>query len=638
MLQKIGDALKGKEGSTYRKWVTYLFVGILSIIFAAWGAYGIVNLNFGVTSYAAEANGTKISLEDARNAWLRQQSQWQQRLGGAELPAPLRDQLQNQVLEGLIRSALLAQRTHDLGYRVSEEELLEAVRSEPAFQVGGQYSAEAARAALGQAGISLDEFQSELRTDLRRAQLENGIRATEFLTPTELRRLTALEDEEREVRYLILPDDKFPAAAPDDAAVAAYYQAHQAQYLTIESVHLQYAELQLSALEAQQTVTDADLHAQYEKEKSRLVTPERRRASHILITGPNDAAALKQAEDVLAQARAGKDFAELARKYSQDPGSARNGGDLGWAERSAFVAPFADALFSMKVGEIRGPVKTQFGYHIIRLEGIQPAAGKTFEEARAQLESDVRRDRATDRFGDIQEQLQSKLSEPNADLGALAREFNLQQGDVAEYLRGEGAAPLGSAPALQDLLFGDPPLAPGKIGGPVLLGDNALVIAKVLEHRKPAPQPIAAVRPAIVAALNKERENAAATAAAQALRAKLEAGGSFDEAAAALGLKVDPAHFVGRNDPSVPLEVRTAVFAAPKPAGKPVDIALPLNTSGAAVATITQVRTGAASRDSQALAERVQQQAQSAGLAETLDYVAEVRRTASVRKNPKAFE
>jgi peptidyl-prolyl cis-trans isomerase D len=172
----------------------------------------------------------------------------------------------------------------------------------------------------------------------------------------------------------------------------------------------------------------------------------------------------------------------------------------------------------------------------------------------------------------------------------------------------------------------------------VLLGDNALVIVKVLEHRKPAPKPIASVRPAIVAAIDKERENAAATAAAQALRARLEAGGSFDEAAAALGLKVDPAHFVGRNDPSVPLEVRTAVFAAPKPAGKPVYIALPLNTGGAAVAAITQVRTGAASRDSQALAEREQQQAQSAGLAETLDYVAEVRRTASVRKNPKAFE
>jgi peptidyl-prolyl cis-trans isomerase D len=634
MLQRIGDRLKA------HKWLAYVLLGPLAIIFAAWGAYGIVNISVGASSYAAEANGTKISLEDARNAWLREQSQWQQRLGGTEIPMQLRDQLQSEVLEGLIRSALLAERTQDLGYRVSHAELLDTIQSEPAFQVGGQYSADAARAALAQAGISLDEFETELRSDLRRSQLENGIRATEFLTPTELKRMTDLEDEEREVRYLILPADKFAAAPPDDAAVAAYYQAHQAQYLTTESVHLQYAELQLSALEAQETVTDADLHAQYDKEKSRLVTPERRRASHILITanGSNDAAALKEAQDVLAQAQAGKDFSELARKYSQDAGSARNGGDLGWAERSAFVGPFADALFGMKVGEIRGPVKTEFGYHIIRLDGIQPPAGKTFEEARAQLESDVRRDRATDRFGDIQEQLQSKLSEPNTDLGALAREFNLQQGDIADYLRGEGAAPLGSAPALQDLLFGDPPLAPGKLGGPVLLGDNALVIVKVLEHRKPAPKPIASVRADIVAAITKDRENAAARQAAQAMRAKLEAGGSFDEAAAALGLKVDAAHFVGRNDPSVPVQVRTALFAAPKPAGKPVYLALPLSTGGAAVAAVTQVRTGAASQDSQAQAERVQEAAGRAGLAEALDYVAELRRTASVRKNPKAFE
>ncbi|HXO66294.1 MAG TPA: peptidylprolyl isomerase [Steroidobacteraceae bacterium] len=632
MLQSIGDRLKG------HKWLAYLLLGPLAFIFAAWGAYGIVNLSVGSTSYAAEANGSKISLEEARNAWLREQSQWQQRLGGTELPLQLRDELQNQVLEGLIRSALLAQRTQDLGYRVSHDELLDAIHSEGAFQVGGQYSADAAKAALAQAGISLDEFQSEMRSDLRRSQLENGIRVTEFVTPTELKRLRELEDEEREVRYLILPDDKFPPAAPDDAAVAAYYKAHQAQYLTPESAHLQYAELLLPALEAQETVTDADLHAQYDKEKSRLMTPERRRARHILITGPNDAAALKEAQDVLAQARAGKDFSELAGKYSKDPGSARNGGDLGWADRSSFVGPFADALFSMKAGEIAGPVKTQYGYHIIRLDAIQAAAGKTFEEARAQLETDVRRDRATDRFGDIQEQLQSKLAEPNVDLGALALEFKLQQGDVPDYLRGEGAAPLGPAPALQELVFGDPPLAPGKLGGPVLVGDNALVIVKVLERRKPAPKPLVQVRAAIVAAITKERESAAALQAAQALRAKLEAGGSFDQAAAALGLSVEPAHFVGRNDPSVPAQVRTAVFAAAKPAGKAVCIALPLTTGGAAVAAISRVRTGAATQEAQAQAERVQEQAGRAGLAQALAYVAELRRTASVRKNPKAFE
>jgi peptidyl-prolyl cis-trans isomerase D len=378
MLQRIGDALKGKSGSRWRKWITYLVLGALSLVFAAWGAYGIVNLSFGSSNFAAEANGSKIPLEEARSAWLRQQTMWQQRLGGAEIPPELRTQLQNQVLESLIRSALLTQRTHDLGYRVSHAALAEAVQNEPAFQVNGQYSPEAARSALAQAGISLDAYETQLHSEVQRLQLEGGIRASDFVTAPELKRLTDLEDQEREVRYLVLPPDQFKSAVKiDDAAVQAYYEAHAAQYMTPESAHLEYAELRLEALAAQQSVSDADLRAAYERNKSRLELPERRHARHILITGKDDAAALAQAQQVLAQAKSGKDFGELAKQYSQDPGSAHNGGDLGWAERSSFVKPFADALFSMSVGEIRGPVKTQFGSHIIRLDEIKAVKTKS---------------------------------------------------------------------------------------------------------------------------------------------------------------------------------------------------------------------------------------------------------------------
>ncbi len=137
--------------------------------------------------------------------------------------------------------------------------------------------------------------------------------------------------------------------------------------------------------------------------------------------------------------KAGKDFGALAKQYSQDPGSARNGGDLGWADRSNFVKPFADALFSMAVGDIRGPVKTQFGYHIIQLDEIQAGKGKSFEEARPELEAQLRKDRATDHFGDIQEQLQSRLQDPNADLNALAQQYHMQSGDMPSFAKGAGA-------------------------------------------------------------------------------------------------------------------------------------------------------------------------------------------------------
>ena len=633
MLQRIGDSLKGQ------RWLAYIVLVPLAVIFAAWGAYGIVNLNFGGSNYAAEADGSKISLEEARNSWLRQQAQWQQRLGGVDIPAPLRARLQDQVLENLIRGALLTQRTHDLGYRVSHDELRQAVHAEPAFQVGGQYSPEAAKAALASAGISLEAFENDLRTSVQRVQLEGGIRASDFLTLAEQKRLAELEDQEREVRYFLLPVDKFKAAASvDDAAVQAYYKTHELQYMTPESARLQYAELRLDSLAAQQTVSDADLRAAYEKARSRLEVPERRHARHILITGKDDAAALAQAQQVLSQAKSGKDFAALAKQYSQDPGSAQNGGDLGWADRSSFVKPFADALYGMAVGEIKGPVKTQFGYHIIRLDEIQAGKNKSFEEARADLEAQLRRDRATDRFGEIQEQLQSKVGEPGAELGALAQQYQLQTGEAPAFLKGTGAAPLGPAPQLQELVFGEPPLAIGRLGGPVLLGDDRLAIVKVLEHHKPQPQPLAKVHDEIVTAIAKERGTDAANKAAQTARTRLENGTSMDVVAHELAVTADPAHFVGRRDPSIPAQLRDAVFAASRPAaGKPVVRAVTLPDGGAAVVVVSAVRT-APPHDPQSRGERELQEAQRQGADDALAYVEELRRTADVRKNPKAFE
>ncbi len=632
MLQRIGDTLKGQ------KWLAYLLLGALALVFAAWGAYGIVNLNFGSSNYAAEANGTKISLEEARNAWLRQQAVWQQRAGGAEIPPALRTRLQDDVLEGLIRNALLTQRTHDLGYRVSHAALREAVQQEPAFQLDGKYSPEVAKAALAQAGVSLDSYEQDLRAEVQRVQLEGGIRGSNFLTASELKRFNELQDQEREVRYFVLPADQFKSAVKiDDAAVQAYYDAHRAQYMTPEVSHLQYAELRLDTLTAAQTVSDADLHSAYDKEKYRLESPEKRHARHILITGKDDAAALAQAQQVLAQAKSGKDFGELAKQYSQDPGSAKNGGDLGWSERTSFVKPFADALFAMQAGGISEPVKTQFGYHIIKLEEIQPRKGKSFEEARPELEAKVRRDRATDRFGEIQEQLQSKLANPAADLGALAQEYNLQQGDVASFAKGAGAPPLGAAQPLQDLVFGDPPLATGKLGGPVLLSDDRLVILKVLDHHKPAPRLLAEVRDSIVAILTAEQETQSALKAAQSAQQRLAAGAAFDAVVQELKVSSDPAHFIGRGDPSIPAPVREAAFAVPKPAGKPEFRALTLPGGGAAVIAVSAVRIPP-SRDRQAQADRSLQALQRLGEADAVAYVEEMRHTAEVRKNPKAFE
>ena len=640
MLQSIRDGLQS------HKWLMYIVLGALALIFAAWGAYGIVNFNTGSSTYAAEAGGQKISIESARNAWINEQTEYQQRQGG-ELPPAQKAFLQDRILEGLIRRALLTERSSNLGYRVDDKSVHEAIINEPAFQIEGKYSAEVAKERLAQSGLTPAAFETDLRGSLQRDQLQRGIALSDFQTPAEIQRARTLQNEQREVRYALLPPDKYSADIQvDDTAVQAYYKAHQAQYMTPESAHLQYAELRLDQLAAQVTPADADLHAAYDKNKDRYNEPEKRHGRHILIPiGKDDAAARKQAEDVLAQAKAGKDFAALAKQYSQDPGSSDKGGDLGWADRAQFVGPFADALFGMNAGELRGPVKTQYGYHIIRLDEIQPGKTKSFDSVRPELEAELRRNAAADKFGEIQEQIQSRLDQAGNDLGALAKEFNLASGELPQFLRGAGGAPLGTAQPIQDIVFGDSPLQPGRVGGPVLVGEDRLVLVKVTEHTKPQPKPIAEVRDGIVAAIKKDRGSEAALKAAQEGQAKLQAGTSFDDVARQLGVSSEPARFVARTDSTLPAQLRELVFNSPKPAGKPVYRAVALQTGGAAVVAMTALRTEAPQVDKDKLADQLKEQNAQAredavrhGQGDVAAYVEEMRRTADVRKNPKAFE
>ena len=634
MLQKLTDSL------ATHKWFWYTILGVLALVFAAWGAYGIVNLNFGSSDYAATVNGQTITLQQAQNAWLRDQGQIDQAYGG-NVPSALRKRLQGEVLEELINEALIAQRTDQLGYRVSEADLLQAIRAVPAFQVGGHYSPQAAEDALTEAGISLSQFEHDLQSELRRNQLVEGIRASDFLTPVEIQRANALYDEQRDVQYLEFPSSRYASQAPvTPAEIQAYYQAHQAQFLIPESVDLRYAQLTLAQVRSSEQIPDTDLQALYQKDINRFVVPERREASHILIPfGKDPKAALAQAEKILKLARSGQNFAALAKKYSQDPGSARNGGNLGWIGRQGFVKPFTDALFAIpKVGDVVGPVKSPYGYHIIRLDAIQPGHTQSFAEVKAQLTTQLQRSRATERFGRIEDKLQNAIEQPGATLGAIAKQYDLTSGEIPLFLRGSGAAPIGAAPAVQNLVFGSAAIAVGSIGGPVILDNNRLVLVKVVARHGPQVKPLAEVQADIVTAIRAERTQQAALAAAEAARQKLVGGESFEKVASALRMKVAPVKFIGRDDPSVPAQILRLAFAAPKPSTGPVyeARALPGN-AGAVLLTVTAVRT-APQANPLMVRTRLEQQLRTDADAEVRAYLTQMRAAAKVRKNPHAFQ
>jgi peptidyl-prolyl cis-trans isomerase D len=637
MLQKMGDSLKGK------KIVAYLLLIPLALVFAIWGATGIVDMNIaGSNAYAAKVNGTEISTDTVREAWSDQQARWQQQFGG-DIPEETRKLLQDNLIETFVRRALISERSSESGYRVDAARLREAIEAEPAFQVDGKYNEQLALARLAQVGLTPERYRADVRRDLQNAELERALVISDFATQGELTRRFSLEDEQREIAWLLLPADRYTAAVvTDDAAVNAFYEQNKAQWTSPESVQLQYAELRADQVAATITVTDADLQDLYAQNRDNYITPERRRSRHILIPleGGNEAAARKQAESVLAEVRAGKDFSALAQQYSKDAGSAKQGGDLGWSDKSAFVGPFADKLFAMKEGETSDLVKTEFGFHIIRLDGIQASKVQTFEEARLQLEDTVRRDKVADVFGEKQEQVQRRLESPGADLAAIAKELGLTLGAVPQYLRGAGGAPLGADPALDEVVFSDSVLNLRRIGGPVALGEDRFVIVKVTEHRKAAPKPLADVRDEVVAALRKQKATEAARAAAEAALARVRAGEALPEVARAYGVPAESPRFVGRGDPSVSAKVLEAAFAARRPApGKPVADAVTLDQDGgAAVFLLTQARVAPQTDNSALRQQRIQQAAQQAGRSDAAAYVLELRRKAKVEKSATAFE
>ncbi len=636
MLQKIGDKLQGQ------RWLAFAMLGMLALVFAFWGAYGIVDLSMGSGSYAAKVNGEEISAAEVNRAWQEQQPQYL-RVYGGELSPAQRDQLQNRLLDSYIRNAAVLQRATQQGFRVTDAQIRQAYANEPAFQVEGKFSAQAAFARLAAAGIAPAAFDAEQRRSLLMNQIAGSVGGTDFLTPAELSRLQALQDEQREQRFVLFTPQQFSGTAPiDAAAIQAWYDAHPSDYLSTESVKLAYATLSLGDVGTGLQVSESQLRERYEKAKDSYVEPERRQARHILITAekPADEAKAKaQADALYAQIIAGKDFAELAKANSKDAGSAPQGGDLGWADRTVYVPAFADALFSMKEGEVSKPVKTQFGYHLIKLEGIQAGKSKTFDDVKAELEVAMRRDLAADRFGEQQEQLQQRIERGSGSFEALVKEFGLKAGEVASFTRGGGAEPLGADAALNATVFGDKVLNQRLIGGPASLGEDRLVIFRVLDHKPAAPKPLAEVRDAISAQLLRQRGAEAANKAADAALTRLAGGESLDKVASEFKLKAEPARFVGRADPGLPVQVRSAVFAGVRPeAGKPVRKVVKLDEGGAALLEVTAVRTGPEGDNAQLRSQRLQRELQRHGRVETEAYIGEIVRTAKVKKNLKAFQ
>lgn len=562
MLQNIREKLQG--------WVAFAVLLIIAVPLAL----TFVSSDFTVTSsgFAARVNGEEIPSVDFQRVYQNQLVAEQQAAGG-QLPPEAEEQIKRQALDGLVLNRAVTQYVRDAGFRVGAAPVIDYVRSLPVFQVGGQFSKPAYDATLASQGITPTAFEKEQQALLAVRQLQEGLIESSFFTPTEFRRLIALDQERRDVAYVLFDPRVLGAGIiVSDTDVQAYYAANASQFQSPESATIEYLEVVLQDMAKDYTPDEEALRKAYESDPTRFRTEEERRARHILIAvdeSRTESAARSLADDIAGKLASGGDFAALAAQYSNDPGSASRGGDLGFAAPGNYVEAFDKALFALQVGETSPPVKTEFGYHIIRLDELRPGAGKSFEQVRDQLADELRRQKAQDEFYALAERLDDLALENPTSLEPVARDTGLAVRRYAGFTRA-GGGPLGNNPNLITAVF-SPGVLEGSENTPLIeLDDSRAIVARVAEHRQPTAVPLEQVRAEIVDRLRTLRATTEATSRGGKIVQRAQAGEDLAAVLASEELKLTEAGPLTRRSPAVPPDLLAAVFRAPKPEGKPV--------------------------------------------------------------------
>lgn len=558
-------------------------------------SFGNMDTSGTVGSFAAEVNGEEIPVTDYQRV-LQNQLVRQQELVQGELPAAMQEQLARNVLEGLVRNQVARQYARDSGYRVSEGRLKNYIRSLPVFQVGGEYSYESYIAVLSSQGLSPERFEREQRSVLEIAQLDNGIVNSAFYTPAEYRRYIALLAERREVSYVSF--DPISLAAEVDVTdddLQAYYDANPKEFETEESVDLEYVEIRLSDISQSIRVDEAAIREFYDANPERFRSEEQRRSRHILIAVDVDAdeAEAEQLAGQLAQRLAdGEDFAALAAEFSDDPVSGKEGGDLGWAGPGDFVPAFEEALFSLEEGETSDPVRTEFGYHIIRLEETRAGEQQSFAEVRDELLDELGEREARDQFYALAETVDDLALENLNGLEPVAKGSGLELKRIENFTRA-GGGKFGYNQPLVEAVFSAAVLEDRENSPLIELSDSEAAVIRVVEYRPARLQEFDAVKPALEEIVRLELAAEKAFTRGRTVIERLQRGEPIDVIAAEYAFELSSPGPLDRGSAAVDPQLLGAVFRAPKPDGDPpVFQGVSLANGGFAIFRLDSVQPG----------------------------------------------
>lgn len=626
MLQKIRDRLISGV-------FAIVMFGVIALAFVFWG----VDFGSGRTASVATVNGNDVSMPEVLQAYRTQLNQMRQYYP-AEIPAPVLAEVKGAVIENAVRRDLLVRSVQDAGYRIGDEALREQIRQNPSFQADGEFSGDMYRVALAQQGMNTAQFEARMRDALTVNQLQTGVRFTAFVTPSELRRLAALDKQQRDVSFLRLSAAKFSdSVTVDEIALALRYEDNKASYVTPATVTLEYLELKYDDYATGIEISEDQVRAAYDRqmEEGSLTGEERRLARHILVrVGDADDEAEKRAaaDALLARISGGEDFAAVATETSDDTGSGANGGLLDWAERNTFVGPFADAVFSMAIDDIQGPIRTEFGYHIVRLEGVQAAAAKPFDEARADILAGLQQDAAGSLFDDLVEDVDRMTYEASDELESVAEANGLTLQTVAGVTAAGGPG-IALNPQVREAAFSPKVLEDRENSDALEIETGHYVYLRVLDHTPSRQQTIDEVRGRLTAQLLAEAAQEQATLLGNRLLTRVRAGEPLDALATEYELTVEHKGLIGRTTAGTPPQVLTTAFKLPHPVAESVSAAgVPIGGDYALV-VVSKVQLGA-----EAEAAEASQFAGRVGQGEFAAYIEQLRADARVRVRPEVLE
>ena len=566
----------------------WIILIIICVPFALWGIQNYVDT--GKEAAVASVGDKDFYQRDVNKAY----EQYAQNFQGMTVDEQL---LKQQSLDKLIKDEVLLQYAHAEGLVATDSSTRAFIETLPYFQTDGKFDDKRYKSLLTSQRMSSAEFVSKIKSALIMEQFQRSIIDSSFATQYAIDNFFNIQNQQRDVDYVTVAVEKI-TTQPSDQDIAAYYQQHQAEYKIPEQVSVEYVELSLGDIAKKIVVTDDKLRAYYEEQKEQYSTPERRKISHILfaVNAKTDdktalAKALKAQQDLNS-----KDFSAIAAEVSDDKLTAKKGGDLGLFIVGSMEKSFEEAASALKAGEVSKPVKSSFGYHLIKVTELVAGDVKAFESVKSEVTKAYQKAQAENGFYEAGEKLTQMSYENPDNLLTVSEALSLTVNKSGLFAKDKGDK-IAVEQKIRDAAFTEEVLQ-GNNSAPIELGADRLVVLRLLERKPAAVRELNAVKREVIIALNSDKASKKTLEKANKINQRVQAGEAIQKVAGDLKLAVKESIGLTRSKNALPEQLSDAIFKAAKPvAGKATTFAVGLPTGEQVVVSLKKVTLGIISDD-----------------------------------------